>query len=92
MIGVGFPGGFRLERLRREHPRRRFRCGEDSVDDWLRDCWEAGKTFAFVAVILDCVNDAAKEFYQHWDFQQLPGHPDRLFLSAKHLDAMMQKS
>ena len=55
----------------------------------LRDCWEAGKTFAFVAVILDCVNDDAKKFYQHWDFHELPSHPYRLFLSAKRLKAMM---
>ena len=58
----------------------------------LRDCHEAGKTFAFVAIILDCINDTAKSFYQHWDFQQLPGHPYRLFLSAKRLDEMMDKS
>ena len=32
---VPFPDGFRLERLRREHPRRGFRCGEEKVDDWL---------------------------------------------------------
>lgn len=29
----------------------------------LRDCYEAGKTFAFIAVILDCIDDAAKTFY-----------------------------
>ncbi len=56
----------------------------------LRGCWEAGKTFAFVAVILDCLNDAAKSFYQRWDFQELPGRPYRLFVSAKHLDIMME--
>ncbi len=56
----------------------------------LRDCHEAGKTFAFVAVILDCVNDAAKAFYQRWDFKELPGHPYRLFLSAKLLAAMAE--
>jgi len=55
----------------------------------LRDCWEAGKTFAFVAVILDCINENARKFYQHWDFQELPGHPSRLFLSAKRLKVMM---
>jgi GNAT superfamily N-acetyltransferase len=58
----------------------------------LRDCWEARKTFAFVAVILDCVDDAARAFYECWDFQQLPGHPYRLFVSAKQLDAMMDIS
>ena len=56
----------------------------------LRDCWEAGKTFAFVAVVLDCVNDSAKAFYERWDFQELPGRPYRLFVSAKRLDAMME--
>jgi len=56
----------------------------------LRDCYEAGKTFSFVAVLLDCVNDAAKAFYQRWDFGPLPGHPYRLFLSAKRLAAMME--
>jgi len=169
---VHVPGGFRLERLRREHPRRGFQCGEAAVDAWLatkalqhqtkhlsvtkvllgasgaiagyytlatgqvdfndlpveasrhlprrvvpiatlawfgvakrsqgqglgrlllaqalRDCWEAGHTFPFVAVILDCINASAKAFYRQWDFAELPGHPFRLFLSAKHLDAMMQ--
>jgi GNAT superfamily N-acetyltransferase len=174
VTGVLFPAGFRLETLRRGHPRRSFRSGEEKVDDWLatkalqhqekrlsvtkvlvdepgaiagyytlatgqvdfgdlppqvakhlprrqlpvavlawlavgldrqgqglgrlllaqalRDCYEAGQTFAFIAVILDCINDAAKAFYQHWDFQELPGHPYRLFLSANHLEAMMQES
>lgn len=55
----------------------------------LRDCHDAGKTFAFVAIVLDCVDLAAKNFYQHYDFTELPGHPFRLFLSAERLDAMM---
>ncbi len=57
----------------------------------LRDCYEAGRTFAFVAVILDCINDAAKQFYKRWQFAELPGHPYRLFLSAKQLEAMMRE-
>ena len=56
----------------------------------LRDCFEAGHTFSFVAVILDCINDAAKKFYQRFDFAELPGHPFRLFLSATKLEAMMR--
>lgn len=55
----------------------------------LRDCHEAGQTFAFVAVILDCIDDNAKAFYQHYDFAELPGHPYRLFLGAAQLEAMM---
>ena len=56
----------------------------------LRDCWNAGDTFAFVAVILDCISDAARAFYGHWGFAALPGRSFRLFLSAKRLDAMMR--
>lgn len=56
----------------------------------LRDCHEAGRTFPFVAIILDCVGDSAKSFYRHWDFAELPGHRYRLYLSAAQLAAMMQ--
>lgn len=174
MTAVRFPVGYRLETLQREHPRRRFHCGEESVDDWirtkalqnqrkhlsvtkvlldpsgtiagfytlaigqadfgdlppevirklprralpvvvlawlgvstdhqsqglgrlllaqaLRDCHGAGQTFAFVAVILDCVNDSAKAFYQRWDFEEIPGSPYRLYLSARRLSAMIEGS
>ncbi len=174
MSGVRLPGGYRWERLRRDHPRRQFRCGVAEVDAWLRtkawqhqkkhlsvtkvlldpddwiagyhtlamgqvdfselpaelakrlprrslpvavvawlgvaeehqgkglgrlllaqslrDCHEAGEVFAFVAVILDCLNDAAKRFYRQWDFRELPGHPYRLFLSYRQLESMMSES
>ena len=65
--------------------------GRRLVAHALRDCFEAGNTFAFIAVILDCLSDAAKAFYRQWDFAELPGHPYRLFLSAKHLEAMMEE-
>jgi GNAT superfamily N-acetyltransferase len=171
---AAFPTGFRFERLRREHPRKAFRCGQEEVDDWLkskafqqqdkhlsvtkvlldeagaiagyytlatgevnfsdlppevtkrlpqrklpvavlawlgvsqdlqgqglgrllmaralRDCYEAGKTFAFIAVILDCIDDAAKAFYQRWDFQEMPERPYRLFMSTERLEKMMQEA
>ncbi len=56
----------------------------------LRDCYEAGQTFAFIAVVLDCISDSAKTFYQRFDFEELPGHPNRLFLSTKRLEAMLR--
>lgn len=57
----------------------------------LTDCHRASQTFPFVAVILDCVDDRARAFYQHWDFAELPGHPMRLYLSAQALDALMSR-
>lgn len=64
--------------------------GDQLFAQALRDCHQAGQTFAFVAVILDCIDDRAKAFYQRWDFAELPGHPYRLYLSAGVLAALMQ--
>lgn len=171
MNDVRFPDGLQLVRLAQKHPRRRFDCGEERVNQWLstkawqhqkkrlsvtkvvvdqaldiagyytlataqvdfgdlphdiakrlprralpvavlawlgvdkkyqgqglggrllasalRDCCDAGKTFPFVAVVIDCLDPAAKSFYQRWNFAELPGHPLRLFLSAAHLEAML---
>jgi GNAT superfamily N-acetyltransferase len=57
----------------------------------LRDCYEAGTTFAFVAVVLDCINDGAKAFYQKWDFHEVPGRPYRLFIGYRQLEALMKE-
>jgi GNAT superfamily N-acetyltransferase len=65
------------------------RLGDLLLAQSLRDCYEAGQTFAFVAVILDCVDGRAKTFYQRWDFAEMPGNPFRLFLSSQTLAAMM---
>jgi ribosomal protein S18 acetylase RimI-like enzyme len=157
--GVRILEEFRLEALRRDHPRRKFQSGHERVDDWiatkapqhqekhlsvtkvlldgagagaiagyytlaigqvdfsdlpsetvrqlprrqlpvavlawlgvrserqgqglgrlllaqaLRDCFDAGQTFAFIAVIFDCIDDTAKAFYKRYGFQELPGHP-----------------
>jgi hypothetical protein len=54
----------------------------------LNDCYDAGQTFPFVAVILDCIDDKALAFYQRWDFRPLPGPNSRLFLSWTQLQAM----
>ena len=67
-------------------------AGRSLLAQALRDCYDAGRTFAFIAVILDCIDDAAKAFYRHFDFAELPGHPYRLFLTAARLEAMMTGS
>ena len=55
----------------------------------LKDCHAAGKTFAFVAVVIDCLDEKTKAFYRQWDFAELPGNPFRLFLGANTLEAMI---
>lgn len=68
----------------------RHGLGQILLAQALRDCHEAGQTFAFVAVILDAIDDRAKSFYKQWDFAELPGHPYRLFLASEHLEALMK--
>ncbi|MCC7335288.1 MAG: N-acetyltransferase [Pirellulaceae bacterium] len=57
----------------------------------LRDCYQASQTFAFVAILLDCIDEPAKRFYKQFDFEELPGYPMRLFLSFKLLERMMRQ-
>jgi GNAT superfamily N-acetyltransferase len=63
--------------------------GDRLVAQALRDCYDAGQIFAFVAVLLDCVDDRAKAFYERWSFAELPGHRSRLHLSARALEAIL---
>lgn len=168
---VRFPAGFRVEPLRRDHPRSDFSSGQAAVDAWLTkqalqnqekhlsvtrvlldadeklagyytlatgqvdfcalpdelvkklprralpvavlawlgvvekhhrrglgtrllaqalaDCHGAGQTFPFIAVILDCVDEEAKAFYERWDFREVPGRPMRLYLPFALLTKMM---
>jgi GNAT superfamily N-acetyltransferase len=65
--------------------------GERLMAQALWDCAQAGEIFAFVAVIVDCINEAAKTFYLRWDFKELPGHPYRLYLSAASLSAVLER-
>jgi ribosomal protein S18 acetylase RimI-like enzyme len=170
MSTVRLPPGYRIEPLRRDHPRSAFHSGQAQVDDWLankalqnqdkhlsatkvlidpvgniagfytlataqvdfadlppelsrrlprrnlpaavlawlgvreadqgqghgrrllalalKDSYDAGQTFPFIAVILDCIDDKALAFYKRWDFRLLPGHRYRLFLSWNQLQAM----
>lgn len=55
----------------------------------LLECYEAGKTFAFIAILIDCLDANAKAFYQQWEFEELPGYPFRLFLSYQHLEKII---
>jgi GNAT superfamily N-acetyltransferase len=63
--------------------------GRSLLAQALAECHEAGRTFPFVALILDCIDEDAKRFYQCWDFREMPGRPMKLYLSAQSLDAMM---
>jgi GNAT superfamily N-acetyltransferase len=68
------------------------RLGQRLLAQALADCYYAGQTFPFVAVVLDCLHERVKEFYERWNFRELPSHPLRLYLSATELDRLMNSS
>lgn len=53
-------------------------------------CYKTGLRFPFVALILDCLSNDAKSFYQRYDFKELPGHPLKLFISWKTLKTIAE--
>jgi GNAT superfamily N-acetyltransferase len=55
----------------------------------LRDCDQAGQSFDFIGVILNCADNNAKAFGQYFDFAQVPGYPFRLFVSSAQLKAIL---
>jgi GNAT superfamily N-acetyltransferase len=65
--------------------------GERLLAQALADCYNTGQIMPFVAVLLDCATVNAKSFYQHYDFEELPGHPMKLMLPWKLLNRMMGK-
>lgn len=169
-MNVRFPEGLRIEPLEQHHDRKRFDCGSEPVNDWLRTkarqsqqkhlsstrvlvnaqaaiagfytlayghvrmdqlpaeiarklpdtlipvavlAWlgvdkhyrgsgigdrllahalmqarEAAQIIPFVGVVIDCLDAAAKGFYQRYDFAEFPGHPMKLLVSRKQLDAL----
>jgi GNAT superfamily N-acetyltransferase len=60
--------------------------GQRLLAQALLDCLDAGRTFPFIAVILDCIDESAKAFYQRFQFEEMPGHPMRLFLAASKVE------
>jgi len=56
----------------------------------LLDSYVASQTLPFIGVVLDCIDGAAKAFFQSCDFAELPGRANRLVLSMKRLEAMLK--
>lgn len=73
---------------------RRFQgqgLGKRLLASALHDCFLAGEQLPFIAVILDALSQASRRFYERFDFEPLPGHPMKLFLSYTRLSAMMTR-
>ena len=59
--------------------------GEFLLMDALRRAFEQSDRIAAAAVVVDAIDDAARRFYQHFDFLPFPDRHDRLFLPMKTL-------
>ena len=66
------------------------RVGAGLLKDAMQRTIQAADIAGIRAFIVHAKNDKAKAFYEHWGFRELPGHPYRLFVGAKQLDAMMK--
>jgi predicted GNAT family N-acyltransferase len=67
----------------------RFRgqkLGEFLLLDALYRCWQQSKQVASAAVIVDAKDEAAKRFYEHFEFVPLPDTPHRLFLPMRTIE------
>lgn len=64
--------------------------GERLLASALLDCRQGSRVFPFVAVILDALSDASRTFYRRFGFDEMPGHPYRLYLPTSQLEAMVE--
>ncbi len=77
-----------LGRLAVDQKRRGQKLGELLLMDALSKALENADQVAAVAVIVDAINDAAIDFYRHYDFQQFPEQPNKLLLPMRTIAQM----
>lgn len=61
--------------------------GEFLLIDALDRSLDQSDKVASFAVVVDVINDRARDFYLHFGFQPLADRPDRLFLTMKDIEA-----
>ena len=62
--------------------------GEKLLLHAMAHCYKTGLEFPYVAMVLDCLNLKAKNFYMRYGFEEIVGHPMKLFISWKTLEAI----
>lgn len=70
---------------------KRFRgkgLGDRLLAHALSQANKASAIIPFVGVVIDCLDDGAKRFYQRYDFDEFPGHPMKLLVTRNQLQAM----
>lgn len=64
------------------------KLGEFLLLDAIHRSLEQSKQVASAAVIVDAKDEAARRFYEHFDFLSLPDTPNRLFLPMKTIEKL----
>lgn len=58
----------------------------------LRTAFEVSKSIASFAVIVDAIDQNAKNFYMKYGFCEFPSKPEQLFLTMKHIAQVVNNS
>lgn len=66
------------------------KLGEFLLMDALYRCVQQSKQIASAAVIVDAKDEAAKRFYEHFEFVPLPDTPHRLFLPMRTIENLFR--
>lgn len=72
-----------LGRLARSKELKGAGVGELLLMDALRRALRHSSNIASVAVVVDAIDEKAREFYQRYGFIDVPGHPNRLFIPMR---------
>jgi predicted GNAT family N-acyltransferase len=67
------------------------KLGEFLLMDALYRCLLQSKQIASAAVIVDAKDEAAKRFYEHFEFVPLPDIPHRLFLPMRTIESLFRE-
>ena len=67
------------------------KLGEFLLLDALHRSWRHSKQVASAAVIVDAKNEAARKFYEHFEFICLPARPNRLFLPMMVIERLFSE-
>jgi GNAT superfamily N-acetyltransferase len=65
--------------------------GEFLLLDALWRSWTLSSEIAAFAVVVDAKDDSSIAFYEHYEFQAFPEHPQRLFITMAKLEKLFTR-
>ena len=87
----GFPErvpGYLIARLALHRELHHQRLGSQLLASALTRAAFAAREIGGRSVVVDAIDDAAAQFYEHHGFPPIAAHPDRLILATKALDGV----